>query len=81
MTTMSQGNKKITKRKIPSRNNKVLVHTDSLHFFKKYQQPIIKFWSVPVPQLFKSFEFGNGSRMFDKNLAILEFKYLQNKKW
>ena len=22
-----------------------------------------------------------GSRMSDKNLAILEFKYLQNKKW
>ena len=30
--------------------------------------------------LFKSFEFGNGSRMSDKNLVILEFKYLQNKK-
>ena len=24
---------------------------------------------------------GNGSRMSNKNLAILEFKYLQNKKW
>ena len=34
-----------------------------------------------APQLFKSFEFGNGSRMSNKNLAILEFKYLQNKKW
>ena len=33
------------------------------------------------PQLFKSFEFGNGSRMSDKNLTILEFIYLQNKKW
>ena len=32
-------------------------------------------------QLFKSLEFGNGSRMFDENLVILEFKYLQNKKW
>ena len=31
--------------------------------------------------LFKSFEFGNGSRMSDKNHVILEFKYLQNKKW
>ena len=30
-------------------------------------------------QLFKSFEFGNGSRMSDENLVILEFKYLQNK--
>ena len=29
----------------------------------------------------QSFEFGNGSRMSDKNLVILEFKYLQNKKW
>ena len=30
-------------------------------------------------QLFKSFEFGNG--ISEENLAILEFKYLQNKKW
>ena len=30
--------------------------------------------------LFSSFEFGNGSRMSDEKLAILEFKY-QNKKW
>ena len=34
-----------------------------------------------VTQLFKSFEFGNGSRISDENLVILEFKYLQNKKW
>ena len=33
-----------------------------------------------LPGLFKPFEFGNGSRMPDKNLVILEFKYLQNKK-
>ena len=32
-------------------------------------------------QLFKSFEFGNGSRISDENLVILEFKYFQNKKW
>ena len=31
--------------------------------------------------LFKSFKFGNGSRVSDKNLVILEFKYLQKKKW
>ena len=31
-------------------------------------------------RLFKSFEFGNGSRLSDENLVILEFKYLQNKK-
>ena len=49
MTKMSQGNKKITTRKIPATNNKVLVRTGSLRFFKKYRQPIIKFWSVPVP--------------------------------
>ena len=41
--------KKITRRKIPVTNNKVLVRTGSLLFFKKYRQPIIKFWSVPVP--------------------------------
>ena len=32
-------------------------------------------------RLFKSFEFVNGSRMSDENLVILEFNYLQNKKW
>ena len=49
MTKMSQGNKKITTSKIPATSNKVLVRTGSLSFFKKYQEPIIKFWSVPVP--------------------------------
>ena len=49
MTTMSQGNKKIITRKIPAMNNKVLVLTGSLHVFKKYRQPVIKFWSVLVP--------------------------------
>ena len=34
-----------------------------------------------IAQLFKSFKFGNGSRMSDKKLVILEFKYLQNTKW
>ena len=33
-----------------------------------------------VTRLFKSFQFGNGSRMPDQNLVILDFKYLQNKK-
>ena len=46
---MSQGNKKITASKIPATNNKVLICTGSLLFFKKYWQPIIKFWFVPVP--------------------------------
>ena len=46
---MSQGNKKITTRKIQATNNKVLVSTGSLHFLEKYWQPIIKCWSVPVP--------------------------------
>ena len=31
--------------------------------------------------LFKSFEFGKGSRISDKSLVILEFIYLQIKKW
>ena len=29
----------------------------------------------------QSFEFGNGSRISDEKLVVLEFKYLQNKKW
>ena len=55
MTTMSQGNKKITTTKIPATNNKVLVLTGSLRFFKKYRQPIIKFWSVPVRETVRMF--------------------------
>ena len=35
MTTMSQGNKKITTRKIPAMNNKILVRTGSLRFSQK----------------------------------------------
>ena len=34
-----------------------------------------------LTRLFKSFEFGNGSRISDEKLVLLEFKYLQNKKW
>ena len=48
MTTIPQRNKKITTRKIPAANNKLLVRTSSLRFFKKYWQPIEKFWSVPI---------------------------------
>ena len=48
MTKMSQGNKKITTRKIPGMNSKVLVSTGSLCLFKKYLQPITKIWCVPV---------------------------------
>ena len=55
MITMSQGNKKITTRKIPATNNKVLVRTGSLRFFRKYWQSILKFWSVPVLVQFKVF--------------------------
>ena len=47
MTKIWQGNKKIT-RKILATNNEMFIHTGSFHFFKKYWQPIIKFWSVLV---------------------------------
>ena len=40
-----------------------------------------KYFNMEVPWLFKSFECGNGSRISDEKPAILEFKYLQNKKW
>ena len=44
MTTMSQRKQKMITRKILATNNKVLVCTGSLHFFKKYRQPIEKSW-------------------------------------
>ena len=37
MTTISQGNKKITTRKIPAMNNKALVRGGSVRFFEKYR--------------------------------------------
>ena len=37
--------------------------------------------TVFMSRLFKSFEFGNGSRISDEKLVILELKYFQNKKW
>ena len=46
---MSQGSEKIAIKKIPATNNKALFCTSNLRFFKKYLQPIEKFWSVPVP--------------------------------
>lgn len=45
MTNVSQVNKTIA-RKITAKN-KILLPTGSL--IKKYRQPIIKLWSVPVP--------------------------------
>ena len=39
----------------------------------------IRYVSDPSWQ-FRSFKFGNGSKMLEENLVILEFKYLQNKK-
>ena len=42
-------------------------------FQPKVGNPYIKAW------LFKSFEFGNESKMYDEKLIILEFKYLQKK--
>ena len=45
---VTRKNKKITTRKKLATNNKVLVRTGSLRFFKNYQQPIIKFWWVPA---------------------------------
>ena len=39
------------------------------------------FKNYKTARLLKSFEFGNGGKMSDENLVILEFKYLQNKKW
>ena len=49
---------------------------------KNYDQIMNGSWDmVWDTRLFKSFEFGNGSRMSDENLVMLEFKYLQNKKW
>ena len=65
-----------------------------LFFYQTNSRPI---WGVslfgflpsicpPTPRhhetwLFKSFKFESGGRMSDKNLVILEFKYVQNKKW
>ena len=36
---------------------------------------------INITWLFKSIKFGSGSRISDEKRVILEFKYLQNKKW
>ena len=55
-----------------------LGHRDQVQVLENRYTQVSKVLGI---QLFKSFEFGNGSRMSDKNLVILEFKYLQNKIW
>ena len=37
--------------------------------------------AVFMSRQFKSFDFGNGSRISDEKVVILELKYFQNKKW
>ena len=37
------------KQKDNNKKNKILFRTCSLRFFKECRQPIIKFWSVPIP--------------------------------
>ena len=61
----------------------VMVNGHYINFFgkNKYHNWLLLARLLPNTQLFKSFEFGNGSRISDENLVILEFKYLQNKKW
>ena len=54
--------------------------SDSHHLIKKFPSKISHFTHCGGV-LFKSFEFGNGSRISDEKLVLLEFKYLQNKKW
>ena len=61
-------------------------HSRNKCFRNKYQQFSAYFGQIfafPTPrlQLFISFKFGNGSQISDNKLVILEFKYLQNKKW
>ena len=46
---------------------------------RKYEIPLKSKIYFMVTQLFKSLEFGNGSRMSDENPVVLESKYLQNK--
>ena len=36
---------------------------------------------INITWLFKSIKFGSGSRISNEKRVILEFKYLQNKKW
>ena len=56
---------------------------EGMWFLDKSSPSNFNFFGISTAclKLFKSFEFGNGSGMSDKKLVILEFKYLQNKKW
>ena len=85
MIKMSQGNKKITTRKIPATNNKVLARTGNFLFFKKYRQLIIKFWSIPVPVRetvrIKNHLSYNGINQFLKHITNCVFDTENNKEY
>ena len=77
-------------KKMFSKSSEYNVLAEGMYFLDKSSPSNFNFlefpllvWSCPnsSSRLFKSFEFRNGSRMSDKKLVILEFKYLQNKKW
>ena len=72
-----------------SPNNKFSVNFQFLTFYQNFAFRIIEnvifdvvaMDTALLPRLFKSIKFGNDSRISDKKCVILEFKYLQNKKW
>ena len=58
------------------------LHSNSVGITHAHPMGLMHLSGVPSDgtQLFKSFEFGNESRISDENLVILEFKYLRKKK-
>ena len=59
--------------------HKLLILIESPNIFNwKLAKKVKWVWSS---RLFRTIEFGNGSRISDELHVILELKYLQNKKW
>ena len=79
MTTLSQRPKTITTKKIPATNNKVLARTGSLHFFKKYWQPIEKLWSLPVPVRETIQNFKQNTCGLKKSVGAKDFNFVYPK--
>ena len=73
MTTMSQGNKKITTRKILATNNKVLVCTDSLCFSQEILATSYKSFGLyryPYARQFVIFYWIWTGNLLDSNLEV-----------
>ena len=59
----------------------LLLNNTTMLYYINFHTSFINGEQIKIARLLKPFEFGNGGRISHENLVMLEFKYLQNKKW